>query len=337
MSIFSFLASSFIEGWRSGQRVQKAPAHAKQVVPHTFDLMYPAILLRFDELAEEGHLNPRAVIYPILHLDPLRKRPFSTGDLSALDFGEGKGGEKAAYRVLLEKGLIRELPPEKLLASLYTCDKLRDLLHKRKLAVRGNKSELIERLLGSGFRVDKRSCCHMLFELTETGAGMIAQYGFDVRRAILFATNALKEADCSAAISAYRGFDSKWGFIHVSGKSHTIFAHYDIPFSRFEFIASYPMYELNNSDDFKIALRSCLIAGLMRGCYDRRELADCFNDICCEQIQCPGTVGYYAQGQFDDVLDEYALSAMRENIASYSRYTLEYYISRVLHLNRQTQ
>lgn len=332
MGIFSFLSSSFMEGWRNGQQ---APAHSKQVIPHTFDLMYPAILPKFDELAETGHSNPRAVIYTILRLDPLRKKPFSADELSALDFGEGKGGVKAAYRVLLKKGLIRELDPDKLLASLYTGDELRDLLRKRKLPVRGNKSELIERLLGSGFRVDRRSYHHMLFELTETGSGMIAQYGSDVKRAIFLATNALKEADYSKAISAYRGFDGKWGFIHVSGKSHTIFAHYDIPFSRFEFIASYPMRELDNSDDFKSALRACLIAGLMRGCYDRMELASCFDDICREQIQCPGIVGYYAQGRFDDGPDEDVLAAMRKNVASDSRYTLEYYISRVLHLSRQ--
>lgn len=337
MGLFSFLADSFMEGYNNGRREKPIRSRSSHCVPHTFDLIYPSILPRFDELAGEGHSNPRAVIYTILRLDPLRKKPFSAEELSALDFGEGKGGVKAAYRVLLDKGLIRELPPDKLLSSLYTADEIKDLLRKRKLPVRGNKTELVERLLGGGFMVDRRSARHMLFELTEVGAGMIAQYTSDVKRAILLATDALKEADYSKAISAYRGFDNKWGFVHTSGKSHTIFAHCDIPFSRFDFIASYPMCELDNTDDFKNSLRSCLIAGLMRGCYDRFELANCFDDICREQIRCPGIVGYYAQGRFDDGPDEDVLAAMRKNVASDNRYTLEYYISRVLHLSRQAQ
>jgi len=35
----------------------------------------------------------------------------------------------------------------------------------------------------------------------------------------------------SGAISAYRSFDDKWGFVHTSGKEHTIFANCDIPFT----------------------------------------------------------------------------------------------------------
>ena len=96
MGLFSSLASSFMEGWRSGQQSQQAPARSTQTVPHDFDLIYPAPLLRFDEISARGHDDPRALVYALSWLDPKRKRPFACGELNALDFGNGKDGEKKA-------------------------------------------------------------------------------------------------------------------------------------------------------------------------------------------------------------------------------------------------
>ena len=96
MGLFSSLASSFMEGWRSGQQAQHPPTRSTQVVPRNFDLIYPAPLLRFDEIAAGGHDDPRVLVYALSWLDPKRKRPFACGELNALDFGNGKDGEKKA-------------------------------------------------------------------------------------------------------------------------------------------------------------------------------------------------------------------------------------------------
>lgn len=129
------LFSSFLDGWRSGQQVNRAVTRSPHIVPHTPDLMYPAPLPRFDEIAEGGHDDPRATVYTILLLDLRRKRPFSDEEINALDFG----GEKKAYHVLLEKGLIQEPGRDVVLASLYTSDELKGLLRDRKLPVGGRK------------------------------------------------------------------------------------------------------------------------------------------------------------------------------------------------------
>lgn len=62
MGLFSSLASSFMEGWRSGQQVPPPPARSKQIVPRDFSLMYPAPLLRFDEISAGGHDDPRRTV-----------------------------------------------------------------------------------------------------------------------------------------------------------------------------------------------------------------------------------------------------------------------------------
>lgn len=169
-------------------------------------------------------------------------------------------------------------------------------------------------------------------ELTESGVGKIEESRAAEKRAFLLAVSALKEGDYSGAISAYRSFDSKWGFVHTSGKSHTIFAHYDVSFSQFDFIAGYPMRELQNSDDFKATLRACLIAGLMgKGC--PHYVCEAFQ----EPIRCPHIVDFYKRGHFDDGVDPAVIDAMQENVESNNSYVLQYYISRVMYLSRQAR
>lgn len=332
MGLFSSLASSFMEGWRSGQRVPPPPARSKQIVPRDFALMYPAPLLRFDEISAGGHDDPRALVYSLSWLDPGRKRPFSCGELNALDFGVGKEGEKKACQSLLERGLIRSLPPDGVLAEVYTIQELKDLLRQRGLPVGGNKPALIKRLLDSGFKPRAQSYRYKFLELTESGTGKIEESRADEKRAFFLAVDALKRSDYAGAISAYRSFDSRWGFVHASGKDHTIFAHYDVPFSQLDFIAGYPMRELQNSDDFKATLRACLIAGLMgKGC--PHYVGEAFQ----EPIRCPHVVDLYKYGRFDDGVNQAVIDAMQENVESDNSYVLQYYISRVMYLSRQAR
>ena len=332
MGLFSSLASSFMEGWRSGQQAQHPPTRSTQVVPRNFDLIYPAPLLRFDEIAAGGHDDPRALVYALSWLDPKRKRPFACGELNALDFGNGKDGEKKACQTLLKRGLICNLAPDRVLAEIYTVQTLKDLLRQRGLPVSGNKSVLVDRVMSSGFKISGRSYRYKFLELTESGIGKIKESRADEKQAFFMAVSELKEQNYPGAISAYRSFDSKWGFVHTSGKNHTIFAHYDVPFSQFDFIAGYPMRELQNSDDFKATLRACLIAGLMgKGCPD--YVGEAFQ----EPIQCPNIVSYYAQGHFDDGINPDTIAAMQENVELDNSYVLQYYISRVMYLSRQAR
>ena len=231
-------ASSFMDGWRSGQQ---GATHAAPLcsVPHTPHLFYPAILPRFDDLASGGHSDPRALVYSLSWLDPGRKRPFSCEEINALDFGPGKSGEKKACRILLENGLIRFLNPDVALSELHTIQELKDLLRHRGLPVSGNKPVLSKRLADSGFNASVRDCRRRVLELTESGVGRVEESRLDRKQAYFLAVDALRKWDYTGAISAYRCFDDKWGFVHTSGKNHTIFAHYDVPYSQLEFIAKY--------------------------------------------------------------------------------------------------
>ena len=332
MGIFSSLVDSFKSGYNAGRQKGSAPVNSLCKVPHTFDLMYPAILPRFDEITSGGHDDPRALVYAMSWLDLNRKRPCSFEELNALDFGVGKIGEKKACQILLEKELIRSLDMDMALAELHTIQELKDILRQRGLPVSGNKPVLIKRLVDSGFKISARDYRYRFWRLTESGARKIEESRSDEKRAFFLAVHTLKDGDYSGAISAYRAFDDKWGFVHTSGKEHTIFAHCDIPFSQFEFIAGYPMRELLNSDDFKNTLRACLIAGLMgKGC--PYYVGEAFQ----EQIRCPHIVDLYRYGNFDDGVNPAIISAMQENVESDNSYILQYYISHVMYLSRRAR
>lgn len=332
MGIFSFLTSSVAVEPRSSQQVQRPASASLCNVPYTCHLTYPALLPRFDDLAAGNHNDPRALVYALSWLDPARKRPFSCGELNALDFGTGKAGEKMACQMLLGKGLIHGLDQNSVISELYTMQQLKDLLRQRGLPVSGNKPVLIQRLVASGFKPNGSGYRYKFLELAEIGIGKIEESRSDEKQAYFLAVDALKVGDYSGAISAYRRFDDKWGFVHASGKEHTIFAHCDIPPSQFEFIARYPMRELHNSDGFKNTLRACLIAGLMgKGC--PHYVGEAFR----EPIHCPDVVDLYKCGHFDDGVNPAIISAMQENVESNNSYVLQYYIARVMYLSRQAR
>lgn len=247
---------------------RKPPARVSSSgsVPHTADLLYPAVLPAFAEIAAGEHNDPRAVFYTIRFMDPQHSRPFTPDTLDASDFGSkaeapacsGPTWLRAerrrrpdAFRALLEGRL--EGPPAQVRPS----------------GVGGTKEQQAARLLADGFRI---SPSRRLLELTASGSALIAAHGADLTEAIRRATLALKEQDYPGAVAAYRDYDSRWGYVHPSGKTHTIFASYDVPFSRLDFIAGCPMRELYNSEDFRRTLRACLIAGLMRGSRSARSL-----------------------------------------------------------------
>ena len=95
------------------------------------------------------------------------------------------------------------------------------------------------------------------------------------------------------------------------------------------------MRELQNSSDFRDALRACLIAGLMRGEQESVELAHCFREVCHEQIVCPNITHYFSMDDFDYGTAAAIRASMERNAAADSRCVLEYYISRILYMSRR--
>lgn len=154
------------------------------------------------------------------------------------------------------------------------------------------------------------------------------EYRADEEAAIRCAAMSLRNLNYGGAVAAYRDFDKKWGFAHTSGKKHTIFAHYDIPRCRFRFIETYPMWELENTRNFKDTLRACLIAGLMRGCEDRLALRYNVESLCNETIRCPGLTGLFDY-------EKEVLWKIQEQVNHDAGSALEYYISHVLYLSRK--
>lgn len=288
------------------------------------NLLYPGPLPTFGKIASDGHGDKRVLAYTICRFDPNRKRPFTLGDLDARDFAN----DKELFRVLLSCGLVRELDQKEALDILYTADELKEILCKRGLPTGGSKKRVVERLIENGYKVDGRKYRHRLFRLTEQGHSLLEEMRADERSAINRAVIALKSLDYGGAISAYRDYDGKWGFAHISGKKHTIFAHYDIPGSCFRFLETYPMRELRNSEDFKKTLRACLIAGLMRGTQEQWELRQSFERVCEDKIICPNLLNLF--GYTSSVKEE-----MRKQIDFDIGNALEYYISHVMYLCRQ--
>lgn len=309
---------------------RKPPARVNSSgsVPHTADLLYPAVLPAFSEIAAGEHRDPRAVFYTIRFMDPQRSRPFTPDVLDASDFGS----KAEVRRVLVRRGFVQNADAGRTLSVFYSKDTLKDLLRKRGLPVGGTKEQQAARLLADGFRI---SPSRRLLELTASGSALIASHGADLTKAIRRATLALKEQDYPGAVAAYRDHDSRWGYVHPSGKAHTIFASYDVPFRRLDFLAGYPMRELYNSEDFRRTLRACLIAGLMRGEQERTELAFRFKEVCQEQIVCPGVLDLFTMDDFDRSTSAAMRAAMEQNVSADSDFTLEYYISHVLYLSRR--
>lgn len=296
-------------------------------IPRTKDLLYPGELPEFEEIEAEGHADTRALVYAVRHIDPARRRPLTDAEFDAGDFDN----RTKTIRALRKRGLVSELPREKELEARYEKAELKRLLREKGLPVGGNKPELAARLAGAGFLGDRGKRRGRLYELTGEGAREIVRRWRDHQEAEKRAAMALKGGSYERAIGAYRDFDNRWGFIHRSGKAHTIFAHYDIPREQFTAMEQYSMDDLLNTEDFKRTLRACMIAGMMRGCREKEELAGCFADLCEEPIRCPDLMEYYEDGDFGDGKNEAILARMEENIARDSRAALEYYIAHIMH------
>lgn len=299
-------------------------------VPHTSGLFYPAPLVHFEELVSDDHNDPRALYYAIRHIDPNGKRPFSSDALSGLDFGRNSD----ALRFLVRHGFVCKTSAARSLVETYSKEELQTFARELGLSTRGTKASIAEALHKNGFHSPDKKRRRRLYELTDAGRTLMECHNTDRSTAIFDAICAIKHSDYSAAISAYRDYDRRWGFVHTSGENHTIFAHYDIPFSRFDFLAQYPMKELRNSVDFKKSLRACLIAGLMRGEQEPIALAYDFQRVFQEQIICPNVVRLFFSDDVDDRSNAIR-AAMEQNVSSDNQYALQYYISHVLYLSRR--
>lgn len=313
----------------------RTPSYTISVhAPNSSVLTFPIALTTAASIAENEHEDPRILFYAIRYLD--RDTVFTASHFSDFEISDFETLD-TLVDTLLQKELICPVPVAEALRKLYTVNELRDILRKRGLPVGGKKDELIERLLDSGFRGYTRRYKKMQYRLTESGYALIESEWSARREAISSAIRSLCDLKFYDAAIAYRKYDYKWGYIHRSGHNHTIFANYEFPQERFDFLANYPMRELANSDDFKRKLRACLIAGLMRGDQDRGSLSYDFQQVCSERIRCSRVVDLYKQGTDKEELEELKpmFEAMEMNCRNDSRYALGYYISHVLYLSRR--
>lgn len=287
------------------------------------ELLYPDELVAFQKLNGDGHKDIRGLVYTILRFNTEQERPFSDDEISYLDFGK----KSTAYSILKKNNLICPLEQVEEIEALFTRDELVEQAQKMGLPTTGKKQAIAERLVNNGYRIDRRKHRKKLFHLTKHGIEVITEYRTDEQSAIAHAITALKNLDYKLAVASYRNFDRKWGFVHTSGKKHTIFAHYDIPYSRFRVIETCGMWELNNTSEFKLTLRACVLAGFMRGVQDYGRLAYDFTGVCSEKINCPSLLSLFDY-------DSEVLQNMQRQI-EYSDYSaLGYYISHLLYLSR---
>lgn len=287
------------------------------------ELLYPDELVTFQKLDDDGHKDVRGLAYAILRFNTEQERPFSDDEISYLDFGK----KSTAYSILKKNNLIRPLEQVEEIETLFTRDELVEQAQKMGLATTGKKQKIAERLVSNGYKIDRRKHKGRLFHLTEHGTEVITEYRTDEKSAIAHAIMALKRLDYKSAIVSYRNFDEKWGFVHTSGKKHTIFAHYDIPYSRFQVIENCGMWELNNTGEFKLTLRACILAGFMRGVQDYGTLAYDFTNVCAEKINCPSLLSLF---DYDPIV----LQNMQRQIECSEYNALGYYISHLLYLSR---
>lgn len=314
---------------RNGQALESVKTDKSEtefIMPNMKELLYPGEIPTFEALAEDKHKDLRAVVYTFLSLDTERRKPFSEEDLMYADFGK----KKEAYGVLLKTGLVQQLELCEEVELRFTKEQLAAFAKEKHLSPRGTKDVIAERLVNNGFKLDRRKHRKHLFRFTEKGVEKQTEYRLDKQNAIAHAIDALKRRNYQEAMGAYRAFDDKWGFVHTSGKKHTIFAHYDIPVERFDFVENYSMDELENSEEFKDTLRACLFAGLMRGCQERWELRWDFERVCSEKINCPRLLELFDY-------EEDALQEMQRQMNHDRGAALEYYISHVLYLSREAE
>lgn len=150
------------------QAQPKAPEVRKAyTAPSMKELLYPAEVPTFAELAEGKHKDPRALIYTIANLDPEKKRPFAEDDISYLDFGR----KSSAYSALKKAGLIEPLTPSEEIEKALTKDELLALVRERGLPDTGKKRALADRLAGSGYKLNRRRTGGHLFPSDRNGSG----------------------------------------------------------------------------------------------------------------------------------------------------------------------
>lgn len=213
--------SAMSANMRSGQAqesVNGAKSGTEFIMPSMKELLYPGEIPTFEALKEDKHKDLRAVVYTFLSLDTERKKPFSEEELMYIDFGK----KKEAYEILLKAGLVQQLELREEIELCLTKEQLVELAKEKHLSPRGKKDVIAERLVINGFKLDRRKYRKHLFRFTEEGIEKQTEYHLDKQNAVAHAIDALKRRNYKEAVGAYRAFDDKWGFVHTSGKKHTI-------------------------------------------------------------------------------------------------------------------
>ena len=294
------------------------------------NLTFPSALPNCKEIASNGHNDLRIIVWCIDSTKPFSLKSFS--EYAKEDIGN----IKSVFKSLIEKGIIEELSQDKILTTIYSADELKTFLQAQNLKVSGNKEVLAKRLLEKvPFDAFKRKYKNKLYTVTEIGLRYFQSERDDYNQAVISAVNAIKQKNFTDAVKAFNLYDEKWGFLHADGKPHTIFANYEVPKYRLDYVFSYHMNELNNSENFKTDLRAYMVTILMRksGSYNTDEFLLINN----ETIVCPNILKMYKYDRDDDIEKDYLeqiIDGMRLNIEKNPNAVLDYYISKIIYKSK---
>ncbi len=313
-----------------------APAlHTESIVPD-INLTFPAALPSCREISDASHADPRILAYYMSYYED--GSAFSDKDLGEY-FIKDAGSAKQILKILKNKDWVQEKDPVSILMASYTVEELRTFLRLQGLKVSGKKEELARRLSENVSPEDfKRTYKRTLYSLTELGKKYIRAKKTDHDRAIMISVGAIKNLNFSDAVRIYNSYDARWGFLHANGKPHTIFAGYEVPSKCFDYVISYPMHELQNSDGFKKDLRAFLVSVLMRGERNWVTLREEFMLINQEPICCPNISDLNRYDHDDDFFSENPdgiMDSMQRRIEENPDCVLNYYICKILYKSQR--
>lgn len=287
-----------------------------------------------EEIASENHIDKRVLVYYLRH-----RTSITFEDMS--HYSDEIGDVSSALNELENAGWIREKEPREILKSLLTVEELKKILYENNMKVSGKKDILIDRVLEKiPFSAFNDIYTNKQYNITETGLKNIQQKQIDYNTAIKYATLCAKNKKLRGISAEYQKYDEKWGFVHISGKPHSIFANYDVPIERIIFLSSYPMKEINNSNKFKDDLRGFLIAASLRKPKGRYDLAIEFRLINDETFICPNIIELFQTRNDLPEVDEQELRYIKEGmynkIKTEANAALEYYISLLIYWSKNS-
>ncbi len=323
--------SRIISSGQNKDEKKSNPSAAVTPLPAPELKCYPANPPSCEKITSDNHNDARVLIYylrPSFSFQDLKQNEDEIGDVSF------------AITKLEKMGWIKEKNDKEILMKLFSVSELKEILRKNHMKISGRKEALVQRLLEKvPFSEFAYKYTNKLYDITEDGQKQLHAKKQDYIQAVIDATSCAKNHDLKGISEIYQLYDDKWGFQHISGHLHTIFADYDVPYKQIQFLYSYHMNEISNSTKFKNDLRNFLVASRLRKPKDRDTLATEFRLINNEPFCCPDIVDlflYYRDDlpEVDENRLKFIKEGMNDRIKYYPDVALAYYISILIYLSK---